>query len=102
MTIQEKHIAKHPLPISNGYSGHLGPNGSGRFFVQCGRCNGLFHVDREWVERYFAKRRAYVDRSLASGFLTRGQHLDAMDNIATDEGRILQWLEAQEKVPRGK
>ena len=53
-----KHTARHPLPISNGYSS----SGEGGIEVYCGRCDSVFRADEEWVPRYFAARRRKLDQ----------------------------------------
>ena len=50
------HTARHPLPISNGYSG-----GTGGVSVYCGRCDDSFLPDEDWAIRYFVARRRRVE-----------------------------------------
>lgn len=85
-----KHDAQHGLPISNGYSSSWSPGqeDSRRFVVHCGRCKDEFDVDAEWMERYFAASRKRVDDKLAHGYLTAGQHLDALNELDTEESAI--------------
>lgn len=55
------HNARHQLPISNGYG-----SGMGGIEVYCGRCDGLYRPDAEWVARYFAARRSAAARESAA------------------------------------
>jgi hypothetical protein len=93
-TTPQRHAATHSLPISNGYSGGWSAEGGWRYSVYCGRCQDTFAPDLEWAERYFAARRHSADRSLATGYLTGGQHLDMTDDLAAEEKKIRKWLDA--------
>lgn len=87
------HISGHELPITTGY-GYvgLGPESKPEVSVWCGRCQGVFRPDADWAMRYFASQHYRLDGLLERGRITRGQHLDATDQLAEERDRLLRIL----------
>jgi hypothetical protein len=52
-----KHDARHPLPISNGWSGGTRDGQELHPTTWCGRCKGNFEVDDDWIDRYLEMKR---------------------------------------------
>lgn len=77
-----KHLEKHPLPISRGYSGVRNAEGWERITVHCGKCKDSFDIDADWIDRWVAFELREVERQRGKDYHSAGQLLDWEQNIA--------------------